>query len=98
MDITGWAAYDFLMDRYLKNGVIAGCVRLFVRRFQNQIQHLSWSDDKRFCRKMFDIASDQMCVFAFTSLHGDFVEYAILRIGEFHLRTAETNTLVSITA
>ena len=24
---------------------------------------------------MFDIASDQMCVFAFTSLHGDFVEY-----------------------
>ena len=39
MDITGWAAYDFLMDRYLKNGVIAGCVRLFVRRFQNQIQH-----------------------------------------------------------
>lgn len=86
MDITGWAAYDFLMDRYLKNGVIAGCVRLFVRRFQNQIQHLSWGDNKRLCRKMLDIASDQMCVFAFTSLHGDFVEYAILRIGEFNVK------------
>ena len=33
MDITGWAAYDFLMDRYLKNGVIAGCVRLFAQNF-----------------------------------------------------------------
>ena len=80
MDITGWAAYDFLMDRYLKNGVIAGCVRLFVRRFQNQIQHLSRSDNKRLCREMLDITCDQMNVFAFTSLHGDFVEYAILRI------------------
>ena len=33
MDITGWATYDFLMDRYLKNGVIAGCVRLFAQNF-----------------------------------------------------------------
>ena len=86
MDITGWAAYDFLMDRYLKNGVIAGCVRLFVRRFQNQIQHLSWGDNKRFCREMLDITCDQMRVFTFTSLHGDFVEYAILRIEEFNVK------------
>ena len=58
---------------------VTGSFWLFVRRFQNQIQHLSRSDNKRFCRKMLDITCDQMLIFAVNRR---------LNIHDFRMRTS----------
>ena len=58
---------------------VTGSFWLFVRRFQNQIQHLSRSDNKRFCRKMLDITCDQMLIIAVNRR---------LNIHDFRMRTS----------